>query len=59
MNYSYLVLVVAGLVLAVFGFIRNGKSQGSTPGAAVLFILGIVALTFGILLTSVPGFFAG
>ncbi len=59
MNYSYLILVVIGLILAVFGFIQNGKSRGHKLGAALLFLIGIVSLTLGILLTSVPGFFAG
>ncbi|MEA3267440.1 MAG: hypothetical protein U9P42_10950 [Candidatus Fermentibacteria bacterium] len=59
MNYSYLILVVVGLFLSIFGFIRNGQSQGNSLGAALLFLLGIILLTFGILLTSVPEFFAG
>ncbi|MCK5034399.1 MAG: hypothetical protein KAS73_00780 [Candidatus Sabulitectum sp.] len=59
MNYSYLILVAVGLFLSIFGFIRNGKSQGNSLGAALLFLLGIILLTLGILLTNVPGFFAG
>lgn len=59
MNYSYLVLVGIGLFLAIFGFIKNGKGNGNTLGAAVLFLLGIISLTLGILLTNVPGFFSG
>lgn len=59
MNYSYLVLVAAGLGLAITGFVRNGKSEGTAFGPAVLFLLGIIALTFGILLTNVPNFFNG
>ncbi len=59
MNYSYLILVAIGLILAILGFIWNGKSRGHKLGAALLFLLGIISLTFGILLTSVPGFFAG
>jgi len=59
LNYSYLVLVGIGLFLAIFGFIKNGKGNGNTLGAAVLFLLGIISLTLGILLTNVPGFFSG
>ncbi|MCK5784994.1 MAG: hypothetical protein KAH54_00400 [Candidatus Sabulitectum sp.] len=59
MNYSYLILVVIGLILAILGFIKNGKAQGNTLGAAILFLLGIISLTLGILLTNVPGFFSG
>lgn len=59
MDYSYLVLVVAGLGLAITGFVRNGRSEGNTLGPALLFLLGIIALTFGILLTNVPNFFSG
>lgn len=59
MNYSYLVLVGIGLFLAIFGFIKNGKGKGNTLGAAVLFLLGIISLTLGILLTNVPHFFSG
>lgn len=59
MNYSYLVLVGIGLFLAIFGFIKNGKGNGNTLGAAVLFLLGIISLTLGILLTNVPHFFSG
>ena len=59
MNYSYLILVAVGLFLSIFGFIRNGKNQGNSPGAALLFLLGIILLTLGILLTNVPGFFSG
>ncbi|MCK5132553.1 MAG: hypothetical protein KAR40_10440 [Candidatus Sabulitectum sp.] len=59
MNYSYLILVAVGLFLAIFGFIRNGKSRGNTLGAALLFLLGMISLTLGILLTNVPGFFSG
>ncbi|PIE51320.1 hypothetical protein CSA37_12275 [Candidatus Fermentibacteria bacterium] len=57
MNYSYLILVAAGLALSVFGFIRNGKSGGRSFSAALMFLAGMVALVLGILLTSVPGFF--
>jgi len=59
LNYSYLVLVVAGLVLAVLGFIKNGSGHSNRLGAAIVFLLGIIMLTLGILLTSVPGFFSG
>lgn len=59
MNYSYLILVAAGLFLSIFGFIRNGKSEGNSFGAALLFLLGIISLIMGILLTNVPGFFSG
>ena len=59
MNYSYLVLVAAGLALAITGFVKNGRSEGTSFGPAVLFLLGIITLTFGILLTNVPGFFSG
>jgi len=59
LDYSYLVLVVAGLGLAITGFVRNGRSEGNTLGPALLFLLGIIALTFGILLTNVPNFFSG
>lgn len=58
MNYSYLVLVVAGLGLAITGFVKNGRSEGNALGPALLFLLGIIALTFGILLTNVPDFFS-
>ncbi len=59
MNYSYLVLVAIGLVLSVFGFIKNGKSNGKSLVSSLLFLVGIISLIFGILLTNVPGFFAG
>jgi hypothetical protein len=59
LNYSYLVLVAAGLVLAVLGFIKNGSGHSGRLGAAVMFLAGIIMLTFGILLTNVPGFFSG
>lgn len=59
MNYTYLILVVVGLFLSILGFIKNGKSEGNTLGAALLFLLGIITLTLGILLTNVPGFFSG
>lgn len=59
MDYSYLILVAAGLAMAITGFVKNGKSEGKAFGPALLFLLGIVALTFGILLTSVPNFFSG
>lgn len=59
MNYAYLILVVAGLVLSITGFVRNGKTEGTSFGPAVLFLLGMISLTLGILLTSVPGFFSG
>lgn len=59
MNYAYLILVVAGLVLSITGFVRNGKTEGTSLGPAVLFLLGMISLTLGILLTSVPGFFSG
>lgn len=59
MNYTYLILVVVGLLMAIWGFIRNGKTNGKELGSALLFLLGIIALIFGILLTSVPGFFSG
>ena len=52
-------LVAAGLGLAVTGFVRNGRSEGNTLGPALLFLLGVIALTFGILLTNVPDFFSG
>lgn len=58
LNYSYLVLVVAGLALSITGFVINGKHEGKKLGPALLFLLGIVTLTFGILLTCVPGFFS-
>lgn len=59
MNYSYLLLVAVGLILAITGFVRNGRTEGTALGPAVLFLLGMVALTLGILLTCVPGFFRG
>ncbi len=59
MNYSYLILVAAGLVMAITGFVRNGRTEGTALGPALLFLLGIISLTLGILLTSVPGFFKG
>ncbi|MCD6587158.1 MAG: hypothetical protein J7K88_01265 [Candidatus Fermentibacteraceae bacterium] len=59
MNYSYLALVVAGLVLAVLGFIKNGSGHRNRLGAAIMFLAGIIMLTLGILLTNVPGFFSG
>ncbi|GEM_PF-411991 len=60
LNYSYLVLVVLGLVLAVLGFIKNGRNERKGRlGAAIVFLAGIVMLTLGILLTNVPGFFSG
>ncbi len=59
MNYAYLILVVAGLALSITGFVRNGKTEGTSLGPAVLFLLGMISLAMGILLTSVPGFFSG
>jgi uncharacterized membrane protein len=59
LNYSYLVLVVAGMVLAVWGFVKNGNSENGRLGATVLFLVGIVLLALGTLLTNVPGFFSG
>ncbi len=59
MNYSYLILVAVGLFLSIFGFVKNGKSNGKNLWASLLFLLGIVALIFGILLTNVPEFFCG
>jgi len=58
LDYSYLVLVAAGLALAITGFVKNGKREGTALGPALLFLLGMIALTFGILLTNVPGFFS-
>lgn len=59
MNYSYLVLVAIGLFLTIFGFVKNGTSKGNSLRAALLFLLGIISLTLGILLTNVPGFLSG
>ena len=59
MNYSYLVLVIAGLALSITGFVKNGKDGGRKLGPALLFLIGIATLTLGILLTNVPEFFAG
>jgi hypothetical protein len=58
-NYSYLILVAAGLFLAITGFIKNGKSQGKSFAASLLFFVGILSLILGILLANVPGFFSG
>lgn len=59
MNYSYLALVAAGLILAITGFVKNGRSEGTAFMPALFFLLGIAGLTLGILLTCVPGFFSG
>lgn len=59
MNYSYLLLVAAGLGLTITGFMKNGKTEGTGFAPALMFFLGTVILTLGILLTCVPGFFSG
>jgi len=59
LNYWYLILVAAGLGLSIAGFVKNGRSEGNSFAPSLLFLAGTAALTLGILLTCVPGFFAG
>jgi Ni,Fe-hydrogenase I cytochrome b subunit len=59
LDYRYIVLVVLGLAMAIGGFIMNGRSEGTGFRASLLFLAGMIALTLGILLTNVPGFFSG
>lgn len=58
MDYRYLVLVVAGLVLSVWGFALLGGRRVATLPAGLVFLAGTVSLVLGILLTCVPGFFS-
>lgn len=39
MNYAYLILVVAGLALSITGFVRNGKTEGTSLGRLFSFFL--------------------
>lgn len=58
MNYAYLGLLVPGLVLSVGGFVMLGK-KFHPVFTGLVFLVGIVALVLGVLLTCVPDFFSG
>ncbi len=59
MDLRYLVLVVVGFALSVLGFVMLGRRRGHPVPAGLVFLAGVVSLVLGILLTCVPGFFAG
>jgi len=58
LNYTYLVLLIPGFLLAVAGFIMLGKKLHPVI-TGLMFLSGIAALVLGVLLTCVPDFFSG
>jgi len=58
LNYTYLVLLIPGFLLAVTGFVMLGKKLHPVI-TGMIFLIGIAALVLGILLTCVPDFFSG
>lgn len=58
MNYGYLALLIPGFLLAVGGFVMLGKKLHPLL-TGFIFLLGIVSMVMGILLTCVPDFFTG
>jgi len=59
LDLRYLVLVVVGFALSVLGFVMLGGRRSRPVPAGLVFLAGIASLVLGILLTCVPGFFAG
>ena len=59
MSYGYLVLVVAGFIATVGGFILLGGRARKPVIGGLAFLGGVIVLALGILLTCVPGFFSG
>jgi hypothetical protein len=58
MNYSYLLLVVPGLVLTMAGFMTTGRKKPGPVVSGLMFLVGVSVLVLGVLLTCVPDFFA-
>lgn len=58
MNYAYLALLIPGFLLAVAGFVFLGKKLHPVI-TGLMFLTGIIAMVFGVLLTCVPDFFSG
>ncbi len=59
MDLRYLILVVAGFALSLWGFTMLGRGRPHALPAGLVFLAGVVSLVLGILLTCVPGFFSG
>lgn len=58
MDYGYLALLIPGFLLSVAGFVLLGRKLHPLL-TGIVFLAGMTALVLGILLTCVPGFFAG
>lgn len=58
MNYAYLALLIPGFLLSVTGFVMLGKKLHPVV-TGLMFLVGVVAMVLGILLTCVPDFFSG
>jgi hypothetical protein len=58
LNYAYLALLIPGFILSVAGFVMLGKKLHPVI-TGLVFLVGVVALVLGILLTCVPDFFSG
>ena len=59
-GYQYITLIIAGLCGMIWGFPAAHRLKSPLDiGAAIVVLCGVIASAFGILLTFIPGFFAG
>ena len=59
-GYQYIILIIAGLGGMIWGFpAAHRLKKPFDTLAAVAVLCGVIVFTLGVLLTFIPGFFAG